>query len=195
MGILDYLPTFKVVEPNRLTGLVMGHVISQFEAGTVATKDSEGEFVENGIILGLSSDLTLENFDASVHTQPLLHFTEEIVTFLSGNKYYATPVDATNGTYPRAIGLYVGDTFTTDNYSGTLSASTIYAKVSNGVLTLQESADVDTLFAVEVSTLATGDDAGRFTYLGIRTLAIAAADVDSDIATHAALETGVHGLV
>ena len=109
MGILDYLPTFKVVEPNRLTGLITGQVLSQFEAGTVATKDSEGEFVENGIILGLSNDLTLENFDATKHAQPLLHFTEELVTILSGNTYYALPVDATNGTYPRAIRLYIGN--------------------------------------------------------------------------------------
>ena len=26
MGILNYLPKFKVVEPNRLTGLVHGHI-------------------------------------------------------------------------------------------------------------------------------------------------------------------------
>ena len=34
MSILNYLPTFKVVEMNRSTGLVTGHVLSQFEAGT-----------------------------------------------------------------------------------------------------------------------------------------------------------------
>ena len=90
MGILNYLPSFKVVEPNRLTGLITGQVLSQFEAGTTATKVvGNTTFIENGIILGLSNDLTLENFDATKHSQPLLHFTEELVTFLSGNKYFA----------------------------------------------------------------------------------------------------------
>ena len=28
MGILNYLPEFKIVEANRLTGLVTGHVLA-----------------------------------------------------------------------------------------------------------------------------------------------------------------------
>lgn len=170
MSILNYLPTFKVVEMNRSTGLVTGHVLSQFEAGTIATKVVGAErFIENGIIVGLSNDLTVENYDATAHAMPFIVFVEEINTFMSGLKYYATPVES-DATYPRAIGLFVGDVWTTNNFVGTGVGGAYndeaFAKVVNGVITLQAAADANTIFAVEESTLPTGEEAVRVTYIG-----------------------------
>ena len=171
MSILNYLPTFKVVEMNRSTGLVTGHVLSQFKAGIIATKlVGTAEFIENGIIVGLSDDLTVENYDATAHAMPFIVFVEEINTFMSGLKYFATPVEA-DATYPRAVGLFVGDVWTTNNFVGTgtggvYKAGDKFAKVVNGVITLQTTSDPNTIFAVEESTLPTGEEAVRVTYIG-----------------------------
>jgi hypothetical protein len=171
MGILNYLPTFKVVEINRSTGLVAGHVLAQYllDDASVITTTSGVEFLENGLILGLDRTLTVSAFVETVHTQPFLHFTEELNTLFSGLKYFAVEEDADGEIYPRLIGLYVGDTFTTNNYAGTMGATMIYAKVDAGTakLTLQTSRDADTLFACDESTLPDGTTAGVFTYLGI----------------------------
>lgn len=172
MGILNYLPTFKVVEPNRLTAPIAGHILSQYKAdATITLKVVNGvNFLENGLIVGLNKDLTIGNFDATEHAQPFLVFVEEINTFMAGLKYYATEEDADGEIYPRALGLFVGDTFTTDHFVGTGTGGAYnkeaFAKVVNGVLTLQAAADVDTLFAVEESTLPLGDQAVRVTYIG-----------------------------
>jgi hypothetical protein len=172
MSILNYLPTFKVVEMNRSTGLVAGHVISQFPVGTIATKDGDGEFIENGVIVGLTNDLTLENYDATAHSMPFIVFTEELNTFMAGLKYFAVPVEAGSAdTYVRAVALYVGDVWTTNNFVGTGAGGAYndeaFAKVTNGIITLQAVADADTLFAVEESTMpADGSEAVKITYIG-----------------------------
>jgi hypothetical protein len=192
-SILNYLPTFKIVEINRSTGNVTGHILSQFKANAALTTKTVGAYqaLENGIIVGLNSDLTIGNFDKTVHAQPFLNFVEELNTFMDGLKFYATFEDADGDIYPRGVGLYVGDAFTTDNYAVAGAVAPAFAKVVAGVLTLQDAADADTLFVVEESTLPLGDDAFRFTYIGINVFA----NVDDAIAIHAALDTGVHGLV
>ena len=174
MAILNYLPTFKVVEINRSTGLVAGHVLSQFVLDPTSDlikkvnegEDNEMEFVENGFIIGLNDDLTVDAYDATTHGQPFLLFTEELNRLFPGHKWFATEADADGDIYPRGIGLYVGDVFTTNNYDEDIAENPKFAKVVNGVLTLQDTADSDTLFAVEESSLPTGDDAFRFIYLG-----------------------------
>lgn len=167
MSIINYLPTFKVVEMNRSTGLVAGHVLSNFAyEGVTVTTTGGHDFLENGVIVGLNNDLTLDNFDATVHSQPLLVYTEELITFLPGLKYFANEEDADGDIYPRVIGLYVGDIFTTNNYDEDVATAPAFAKVVAGVLTLQDTADTNTLFAVEESTLPTGGAAYRFTYIG-----------------------------
>jgi hypothetical protein len=167
MNILDYLPEFKIIEIRRSTGLVIGHVLSQNLADTGVTTEvfGDGEFIENGTIVGLSNNRKIDNFELEEHNMPFVVFNEEINTFLNGLKYYAQEVETE--TYPRAIGLYPGDAFVTNNYSGVLGATTKYAKVVDGVLTLQTSADDYTMFAVEQSTLPVGGAAGLFVYLGI----------------------------
>ena len=166
MSILNYLPEFKVVEVNRLTGLTAGHVLSQFKNGDVTLKNVNGnDFLENGLIVGLNKDLEIDNYDAAKHAQPFLVFNEELNTFMNGLKYYAEPV-IDGEVYPRAIGLYVGDIFTTNNYAVAGATDPKYAKVVDGKLTLQDTADSATMFVVEESTLPTGGTAYKFTYLG-----------------------------
>lgn len=171
MGILNYLPSFKIVEPNRLTGLVKGHVLSQFPldpASTLIKKvgTPEIDVLENGFIVGLGNSLLVEAYDAANHAHPFLVFTEELNTFMNGLKYYATEADVDGDIYPRAVALYVGDAFTTDNYDEGAATEPIAAKVVDGVLTLQDTADADSLFAVEESTTPLGEKAYRFIYVG-----------------------------
>ena len=190
MGILNYLPKFKIVEINRSTGLVAGHVIAQMPLkanSALINRTYTTEFLENGFILGVgTATLQLEKFSAALHSQPFLHYTEELVTFMDGLKYFAVEEDADGDIYPRAIGLYVGDSFTTNNVTYLESAT--HAKVVDGVLTLQTAKDADTLFIVEASTLPDAETtAYKFTYIG--------RSVEAMVAAHAALTTGVHGLV
>lgn len=169
MAILNFLPEFKIVEINRSTGLVAGHVLAQFplaDDAELAVTYGGVDYLENGFVLGLGSDLELYPFDPEVHAQPLLVFTEELNTFFDGLKWYATEADGDDGyIYPRVIGLFVGDVFTTNNYAGTY-VDQAFAKVVDGVLTLQGTADGDTRFAVQESTLPTGELALRFVYVG-----------------------------
>ena len=68
----------------------------------------------------LGGDLTIGNYDADLHAQPFLVFNEELNT-LNGLKYYAEPV-VDGEVYPRSIGLFIGDVFTTNNFDGTVGA-------------------------------------------------------------------------
>lgn len=176
MSILNFLPEFKVVEINRSTGLVAGHVLAQYplDAGFTGIKTipagNGSNYLENGFILGLSHSLELEAYDSEEHAQPMLVFTEELNTFFDGLKWYATLEDQDDfEIYPRVIGLYVGDTFTTNNYdenSVDLDDMT-HATVVDGVLTLQTGTPgASGIFAVEKSTLPAGEPAVRFTYVG-----------------------------
>ena len=87
---------------------------------------------------------------------------------MAGLKYFAVPVE--DETYVRGVALYVGDTWTTDNFVGTGAGGAYndeaFAKVVNGVITLQAAADTNTIFAVEESTLPAGGKAVRITYIG-----------------------------
>lgn len=166
MSILNYLPTFKVVEQNRSTGLVTGYVLSQYKAAAaITTKTVNGvDFLENGLIVGLNADLTIGNFVAATHKQPFIVFAEELNTFMPGLKYFATEEDANGEIYPRAVALMVGDTWTTNNYTGAITNK--YAAVgADGVIKTQATT-LNAIFAVEESTLPNGEDAVRVTYLG-----------------------------
>jgi hypothetical protein len=169
MAILNFLPEFKIVEINRSTGLVAGHVLAQFplaDGANLAVTHGGVDYLENGFIVGLGADLEFAPFDATAHAQPLLVYTEELNTFFDGLKWYATPEDEDNGRiYPRALGLFVGDAFTTNNFAGTFTTQA-FARVTDGVLTLQATADANTRFAVEESTLPTGELGLRFVYVG-----------------------------
>ena len=225
MGILNYLPEFKVFEPNRMTGLVTGHVLAQFPlnpASTLIKAVGNGgavKVIENGYIVGLGNGLLIDKFAPANHGQPFVVFTEELNTLLAGNKYFATEAGADGVIYPRAVALYVGDVFTTNNYDLDGKTNPKFAKVVDGLLTLQVTADANTTFTAEKATTALGGDAYKFVFIGLGAAAFAGAavaavepamtdaaeavlaealgvggDITEAIATHAALETGVHGL-
>lgn len=160
-----YLPTFKYMEVNDLVGLRSGHMLSQVPADANIAKVTKGDnkFIENGLIVGLSATGTVENFDKSKHPVMFVHFTEELNTLIDELKYFAVEVPDGEKVYPRCVALYVGDTFTSTNYAGTLSTAK-YAKVVNGVPTLQIAADVDTAFIAVPSDMPNGDEAVQLTF-------------------------------
>lgn len=163
--IMSFLPTFKVFEMNNLTGLRNGHILANMAADieNIALVTAGGnQYVENGIILGLDAEGTVSNYDPAKHDMPFVHFTEELLTYFQELRLYAEPV-VDGVVYPRCVGLYVGDTFTTNNYDGTAEGAE-YAKVVDGVLTLQSAADDDTMFKATASTLPDGSDAFEFLY-------------------------------
>ena len=160
--ITKYLPEFKVFEVGSLTGLRVGHVVSQQPAAASIAKKAVGDnnFIENGIIMGLNVDGELANWTEGVM---FVHYTEELNTFIDELKYFAVPVE--DKTYPRGIALYAGDSFCTNNVAAEVEGAK-YAKVVNGILNLQTVADDDTHFSVKESTLPTGEKAYDFVYIG-----------------------------
>lgn len=168
--ITNYLPKFKVFEVNNLTGLRSGHMLSQIPADAAITTKTVGEakFIENGLIVGLSATRTVENFDKTKHGQVFVHFTEELNTVFSNLEYFAVEVED-NVAYPRCIALYIGDSFTTNNYTGTYEGAK-YAKVgSTGVLELQASADADSMFLAVPTTMPNGEQGVEFTFYRMAT--------------------------
>lgn len=165
--ITKYLPKFKVFEVNNLTGLRNGHMLSQIPAdGSITTKTvGNAAFIENGLIVGLGKDGTVVNYSATDCAQIFVHYTEELNTFLSDLEYFAVPVEDSVA-YPRCIALYVGDSFTTNNYTGTLAGAKAAKVGTDGVLVLQTEADADSLFLVAEGTLPNGEEAAEFTYCG-----------------------------
>jgi hypothetical protein len=173
----NLFPRFKVVEINRSTALTSGHVIAQYpaKASAVAHVEVNGykadgseeiiKVLENGIIVGLNSDAEVVNYEASKCAQACLVMNDELsVSPLEGLDQYCE-VFENDVTYPRVLPLYVGDSFTTNNYKGT-EADAKYAKVDGGKLELQAAADGDTLFTVKVATLPAGQKAYHFVYVG-----------------------------
>lgn len=170
-------PKFKVVEINRSTALTSGHVIAQYPAHdsevvckSIAGYDNVGaaktiKVLENGGIVGLNSAAHVVNYTAGACSQPCIIMNDELsASPLEGLDQYCE-VFEDGVAYPRVLPLYVGDSFTTNNYTGTEEGA-VCAKVVNGVLTLQAAADADTLFVAEASTLPAGQKAYHFVYVG-----------------------------
>lgn len=163
--ITKYLPTFKQIEVNNLTGLRTGYMLSQFPAGNDIAKvelNSGLNFIENGIFVGLSGDLTIENYNKEEHSQIFVHYTEELNTFLDEKKYFAIKDEE----IPRAVAMFIGDTITTNNVDlgeqsyEDLEADTKYSfSITDGVATLQDEADEDTAFTGILTSLPNGEDA------------------------------------
>lgn len=181
MAFERFLPKFHVVEINNSTAHRIGHAIAQVPAYVGQAKDNEGtpttnhklvasvtkndyKFVENGIIVGLDETGVLANYDAAQHTQPCLVYNDELITGpLTSLNRYAEEAEDGKPVYLRALPLYLGDTFTTDNFSG--EAADGFAKVQNGILTLTASA-TDALFIAKKVTMPNGEVGMEFTYLG-----------------------------
>lgn len=171
-----FFPKFKVVEINDAPALRNGHMLAQSPAyaanvsggsyPAVASKTvGDYKFIENGIIVGLGASGIIENFNPEAHAIPFLHFTEELIAGpLDGLDQFAIPTEAGKPAYPRCLALYVGTTFTTNNYTGDFTSNGLtYADVVNGVLKL--GSDVGP-FAVKESTMPDGSVGAEFTYIG-----------------------------
>lgn len=165
----QFLPKFKIVEINNMASLRMGHVIAQNKAAadiaSVSFDDNAGnvvKFLENGIIVGLGQDGLIANYKPEDHAQPMLVFTEELIEGpLYSLDQYAEVIGA-DGVYPRCLPLYLGDTFTTNNYKGT--AADGFAKVVDGYITIQAEADEATMFIAKKCLLPAGQTAVELQY-------------------------------
>jgi hypothetical protein len=168
MDLINLLPKFKIVEVNKLAGLLNGHIVAQAPHATAE------DYLENGQIfyLGAEADAVLHG-DADFTAQPFLHYTEELLPFMNGNEYFA--VEVQNGVaYPRLIGLYEGDEFTTNNIANLATfadwdANKAWAVVVDDALTLVDevpaAAYVGPLFRAEKDRLAAGQVAARLTLI------------------------------
>lgn len=163
---------FKIVEPNNITALRDGHILAQFpcNATDVATKKINSvDFLENGIIVGLGSDGNISNFNQTKHARPFLVFTEELDSGpLNGFNQFAHEFELVGSdyiAYPRCLALNVGDTFTTDNFTGTLDSN--FANIVNGKVNMQAEYDDTTMFKVTKTTLANGNPAAECLMVGI----------------------------
>jgi hypothetical protein len=173
-NLLKFLPEFKQVEPQLLHGLTAGWMLAQrpvkFASNAYGVKTvtkNDIKFIENGIIVGLDAEGFLVNADDRVLGTPMyLVFSEEKLTVFEPRKYFATEVNGAE-TFVRAIGLLGGDEFVTNNFalnSQTLAAPK-YAKVVDGVLTLQATAE-GAPFYVVAATLADNTPAAKFLFIG-----------------------------
>ena len=168
MDLTNLLPKFKIVEVNKLAGLLNGHIVAQAPHATAA------DYLENGQIfyLGAEADAVLHG-DADFKAQPFLHYTEELLPFMNGNEYFA--VEVQDGVaYPRLIGLYEGDEFTTNNIANLAAftgwvANKAWAIVVDDVLTLVNAVPVAAyngpVFRAEKDRLAAGQVAARLTLI------------------------------
>jgi hypothetical protein len=175
MNFINSLTVHKIVEPNKLTGLRTGHMVAQAPYRQVATET----YLDNGYILFLdtAAELVLGNDAGAQLKQPFLHYTEELMNGpVLGSKYFTVDLDETLGAdkvaYPRAIALYEGDEFTTNNFATalTLAAGTKYFGILvNGILTVVAAVPgpeyKGPLFVAEKDILAAGDAAARFTLI------------------------------
>ena len=140
MDIFEQLRGNAVVEANNLTGLRNGHMVAQ---AAFDNSEAELEKLENGVILQL--DAKNELVLATGNANAFLHYSEEHMKFLDSASLdmFNVPLDKTNKvkSYPRAIALYEGDTFTTDNVAATGAIPAgAYADVTvvNGKLTIAD---------------------------------------------------------
>ena len=146
--ITKYLPKFKVVEVNNLTGLRNGHMLSQFAADeALATTVNGNKFIENGVIVSLSKEGKVVPYAEGTM---FVHYTEELNTFIDELQYFAVPVDG--DTYIRCVALYTGDSFTTNN-------------VVAGEINIVDSAE-GAAFIVKKDTLPNGEEGYECTYVG-----------------------------
>jgi hypothetical protein len=178
---------FKVVEINNSVALRSGAIIAQAPLKKAGLWES-AEFIENGYFFNLDVNGELKapgnvaNVALKLSQAPILHFTEELLTGpLTDLKYFAEIWEKDGVTaYPRGLVLGVGDSFTTNNFTGDYAAgvailtavgqlsrlASIPATIAGGY--------VGPLFNVVTSTLPDGEtNALEVTYLGNITIAAA----------------------
>lgn len=161
MNFINQLQKHKIVEVNKLSGLLGGRIVAQ------APFYTDADWVDNGWIMFLNADgeLVLAE-DADFTAQPFLHYTEELMDGpVSGYEFFT--VDVQDGVcYPRAIALEVGDEFTTNNIAN-LDAfdgwdAPVYAVLDDNDLVLTDTApETGLVFAAFKDRLPAGQPAAR----------------------------------
>lgn len=162
MNFINQLSRHKIVEVNKLSGLLSGRIVAQ------APFYTEADYVDNGYIMYLNAEgeLVLAT-DADFTAQPFLHYTEELMDGpVSGLQYFT--VEVQDGVcYPRAIALEVGDEFTTNNIANVETFvwpadAPAYAVLDDDALTLTEVTPTTGLaFAAFKDRLPAGQKAAR----------------------------------
>lgn len=168
MNIFEQLGGHAIVELNQSTGLRTGHLVAQAKfANTENMKE-----LDNGYILALNEkgELRLAGADETAY---FLHYSEEHIKYLdtASLDMFTVPLKA-NGkdvdAYPRAIALYEGDVFTTDNFEGEPESGKYYkVKLTDGKLELD--GEVDGLYngpVAVLSSLPAGQTAVQVTWRG-----------------------------
>lgn len=182
---------FKVVEINNSVALRAGHIIAQAKlVKRAGSQWADAEFVQNGYFFNLDVDGELKapgniaNAALKLNQAPILHYTEELMTGpITDLKYFAEGWETEGNAqvcYPRGLVLGVGDTFTTNNFTGDFVAG-VAILTAAGVLDRKASVPstisggyVGPLFNVVPSTLPDGEtNAFEVTYLGNITIAAA----------------------
>ena len=192
-NVYNLLPVFKVVEVNNAVALRSGHIIAQAplkKINYLATNASPGTgdgaelYVQNGYVLYLDVDGELKspirvNAVVKAAQAPILHFTEELFTdgISEELRHFALDFNDENIAYPRGLVLNVGDTFTTNNFTGTLATATVAVISDAGQFVLYADMAaagsaltnyVGPLFHVLPSTLPDGEtDAAELTVLAL----------------------------
>ncbi len=173
MNFLNAFSKHKIVEINKSFGLLAGHMLAQ----TPYIAEVGETFLDNGHILFLSEENTLvKNPADGAGPRPFLHFTEELMTIgiVSGYEYFT--LDIENGkAFPRAIALYEGDEFTTNNYALNtgvvpVKGTKYYAQANEaGVLVVYDAPPITPgpLFLAELDRLPAGQVAMHFTVLRV----------------------------
>lgn len=161
------LTIHKIVEVGKLHGLLSGHMIAQAAYDTGVANGT----LDNGFILALDQATGKLVKAAAGSKEIFLHYTEELMTGLvSGYEYFTVEADANGICYPRAIALYVGDEFVTNNVAGTIPTDGSFAKaqIVNGVITVNALPTAgNPLFLVKKDTLPNGTAAAYVLYAGI----------------------------
>lgn len=181
--IRDYLPTFHQVEPALLKGLYAGAIIAQrpvkHSSGTYGVDTvtfGTTKFIENGILCGLDKDGYVVNWDDGMTKEVALHFTDELPEILEAKNTFAVKANG-DETYLRLVILTMGDEFITDKFKVDGAAAPKYARIVDGVITLQDAFDKDneavpntlagsTRFKVEAAYLPDGTAGYNCIFLG-----------------------------
>lgn len=170
MNFINQLQKHKIVEVNKLTGLLTGHMVAQAPYRQVASET----YLDNGAILFLNTaaELQLGTTGAEL-AQPFLHYTEELMNGpVNGYEFFTVDLDSElDGDpvcYPRAIGLQVGDEFTTNNINnlGTyvFGATNFAVLDTDGTLKLVDTAPATKLlFVAKKDKLPAGQPAAHLT--------------------------------
>lgn len=162
-------PSFKQVEANKLSALRTGILLDQepcISTGVAVGTYNSYSVLENGIIVGLSTNGFIENYDPLKHGDIFVVYDDVLVdgVYDGRDQYAQIFASVTDKLYPRCCKLSVGDVFTTDNFTGTLATG--YGKVTSGRITMQAAADADTLFIVTKTTLPDGKAAAECKFVG-----------------------------